>query len=217
MQVMSHILKKDEYCIIPLENNGQYSLTEAYNIIWKQAEELYPLDNTILVLCHHDIHFKNQGWGKNLLNIFNNNEVDIVGLAGTDKFYYHGAWWLDSLRVFNQKDLWGKVWHTDGKKEWQSNFTKEKKCAKLQPVIAIDGLFMAFNPITCSKFDEDFKGFHYYEISFCINNFLKGCKLAVTETIQVCHESGGALNQEWENNRNQFISKYMPEGKTLEL
>ena len=41
-------LKKDEYCIIPLENNGQYSLTEAYNIIWKQAEEMYPFSLVIV-------------------------------------------------------------------------------------------------------------------------------------------------------------------------
>lgn len=206
-------IKKSIGCtheIIPFQNNGEYSLTKTYNLIWQSVKDCQPIDNLIFVFIHHDIHFKCNGWGKNLLNIFNNeeNEVDIVGLAGTEDLYSHGVWWLNENQEFNKKTLWGKVWHTDGKKEWKSDFSVGKKVNKLQPVVAIDGVFIAFNPSTCHKFDEDFDNFHYYDISFCMDNYLFGKNIAVTETIQIVHESGGVLSNKWEENRNKFCTIY---------
>ena len=202
-------LKKDLYQIIVYDNHGDVSLTQAYNYAWNaltiQDKEL---SDYILVFCHHDIHFKTKGWGKNLLNIYNNNEVDIIGLAGTDTLYNHGVWWLDDTGKLTKKNLWGKVWHTDSKKEWKSDFTADKKSEKLQPVVAIDGVFMVVNPTTCFKFDEDFDGFHYYDISFCVDNFLFGKKIAVTETIQIVHESGGVLSEAWEKSREKLVYIY---------
>lgn len=195
-----------EFMIAPMYNTGARSLTRTYNTIL----ETYPYDESyICVFLHHDVHFKNKGWGKTLLNLFNNNpDTHIVGLAGTDCLYKHGVWWLDYKGEFNQNDLWGKVWHTDGKKEWKSDFTKDKKCAKLQPVVAIDGVFIAFDPDECEQFDEDFDNFHYYDISFCTRNKLAGKNIFVTETIQLIHESGGALNDVWEMNRLRYLDKY---------
>lgn len=37
--------------IIPIENDGVYSLTQAYNMILDQAS------NDIVILCHDDIYF----------------------------------------------------------------------------------------------------------------------------------------------------------------
>jgi hypothetical protein len=200
-------LKKDQHDILTCINNGNKSLTQVYNEIWELA--LKEDKNFILVLCHHDITFKTKGWGKNLLNIFNNNEIDILGIAGTDLLYNHGVWWLDGNNIFNTKDLWGKVFHTNGKQEWKTNFTTIHKVAqKIQPVITIDGVFMAINPENCIKFDEDFDNFHLYDISFCVENFINKKKIFVTETIPIVHKSGGKLSPEWEQNRLKLIKKY---------
>lgn len=205
--------KNEGIQVFPYFNDGRFSLTETYNkllyVIKGSTEVSDEKTDTLVVFIHHDIHFKTQGWGKNLLNIFNNNEVDIVGLAGTDHLRKHCVWWLDDQNQFNKNDLWGKVWHTDGKKQWKSDFTTDaKKCAKLQPVVAIDGVFIAFDPDTCVDFDEAFKGFHLYDISFCIENLLYGRKIAVTETIQIVHESGGQLSIAWEENRAKLAHIY---------
>lgn len=199
-----------DHIIIPFFNDGSVSLSKAYNSILAEIFVQTDYQNSVVVFCHHDIHFKSNGWGKNLLNIFNNNEVDILGLAGTDKLYPHCSWWTNAEGIFNQEDLWGKVWHKiKGHPETKSDFTTHrKKCAKVQPAVAVDGVFLAFNPETCLPFDEDFKGFHFYDISWCLQNFLAGKKIGVTETIPIVHESGGFMNAEWEENRKQLISKY---------
>lgn len=194
-----------EHEIIPYKNLSGRSLTEIYNDVWAQFNET----ENIIVFIHHDVHFKSKDWGKNLLNTFNNNNIDVIGLAGTDKFYSNGTWWLDGQGSFNKYDLWGKVWHTDGKKEWKTDFsTPYKKCEKVQPVVAVDGVFIAINPRTCLSFDEDFAGFHFYDVSFCVRNFLAGKKIGVTETIQIVHESGGKLDANWEASRQLLLEKY---------
>jgi hypothetical protein len=203
--------KKDEIIMIPFINNGEFSLTQSYNKIL--ADTITKYIDCVVLFIHHDVHFKSQGWGKNILNIFNNNEVDILGLAGTDLLHPHCVWWLDEKNAPNQNNLWGKVWHTDGKKQWKSDFTNDKVCGKLQPVAVIDGVFIAFNPDTCIDFDEDFDGFHFYDISFCIENHIHGKKIAVTETIQLLHDSGGQLSIAWEENRvksAKIYEQYLP-------
>jgi GT2 family glycosyltransferase len=61
------------------------------------------------------------------------------------------------------------------------------------------------------KFDEEFKGFHFYEISMVIPNYLDGCNIGVTTSIRILHKSIGMTNQEWENSRIQFANKYKDE------
>jgi hypothetical protein len=202
--------------IIPYYNDGKFSLTQVYNIIWNYciACEQSGIDdsdldkNVVLVFIHHDIHFKNKGWGKTILNLFNTGDVDILGVAGTQKLYSNAAWWLNEYHVMNQHDLFGKVWHTDGKKEWKSNFTGVRTCKKLQPVVTVDGLFIAVDPDTCEQFDEEFGYFHFYDTSFCVRNFLNNKRICVTETIPICHESGGVMDVKWEENRLKFCIKY---------
>ena len=53
--------------VIPIENDGKYSLTEAYNMILDQAQ------NDIVILMHDDIYFDNKSCGWNVLLKFKNN------------------------------------------------------------------------------------------------------------------------------------------------
>jgi sugar lactone lactonase YvrE len=60
--------------IIPIENEGKYSLPEAYNMILEQST------NDIVVLCHDDIYFDSKNWGSKILKHFKRNpEYGILG------------------------------------------------------------------------------------------------------------------------------------------
>jgi hypothetical protein len=209
-------LEKHEISIIPYENDGSLSLTAAYNDIWECAEIF---KDAVFVFIHDDIHFKTNNWGRTLLDLFNQHDMDIIGVAGTAVLHQHGAWLLDKNFEFDSesKDIWGKVWqlNQNGEEFVFDITTPAKKCKTLQPVVTIDGLFIAFNPETCSRFDEDFQSFHFYDISFCAKNFSQGRKIAVTETIQILHESNGSADELWQENRLKFCQKYMSCSMTL--
>jgi hypothetical protein len=92
-----------------------------------------------------------------------------------------------------------------------SEYSHERK-GQVTPVVLVDGVFMA---VDCNniehQWDEEFKGFHMYDLSFCVPNYLDGCNIGVTTDIRILHQSVGMVNPQWEANRLQFIEKYKDE------
>ncbi|MFW6243292.1 MAG: glycosyltransferase, partial [bacterium] len=180
-----------KHTIIGYENHNQYSLSELYN----HAIHNHKKKDCIFVMCHNDIKFKTKKWGLILLNKYNNYDYDIIGVAGSKYVPESGRWWE------KRQHMYGIVDHTDGEKVWTSEFSKEKK-GEITPVVILDGLFMSFDPeMIINKFDEDFKGFHFYDLGFTFPNYLDGNNIGVTTDIRILHESVGRTNQQWELNR----------------
>lgn len=179
-------------------NFNEFSLPQLYN----RALGEYIDESTIFVFCHNDIIFKTRNWGKILLNKFNNPEYDyqIIGVAGSTYMPASGRWWDDRSKMV------GIVEHTDGFKDWVSQYSKP--ISGVRDVVLIDGLFMAVDPTEIEhKFDENYRGFHFYDLSFCIPNYLDGCNVGVVTDIRILHKSMGVTNQEWEINRIQFVNE----------
>lgn len=191
-------LKKDNIQILPYENYKQYSLTEVYN---KGLNESL---NDIIVFCHNDIKIE-KNWGLKLLNHFNKSTHDIIGVAGSVSMSRTGRWWD------NPADMRGIVKHTHEGKTWENRYS-ESQGYNIKDVVILDGLFFAINKNNIKhNFDEDFKGFHFYDLGFCYPNYLAGVKLGVVTDIRVTHMSIGQTNQEWEENRKLFVEKYSEE------
>ena len=190
-----------DYEILRYVNHGQYSLPQIYN----QALMEYYSDDVIFVFCHNDIIFKTKGWGKILLARFNNNnDFDIIGVAGQTYLPASGRWWEDPSKMI------GIVEHTNGLRTWVSQYSE--KFYGIREVVLIDGLFIAINPTTIEHyFDEDFNGFHFYDLSFVLPNYLDGNNIGVLTDIRILHKSIGMTNQQWEKNRQIFINKYKDE------
>lgn len=183
--------------IIPIENPGKYSLTEAYNIILEKST------NDIVVFCHDDIYFEKNNWGNKVLKHFKRNpEYGILGVAGSTKLPKSGMWWEDKTRMR------GIVNHEHEGKKWESKYSKNLG-NKIDDVVLVDGLFFAIDKNkTKTNFDESVKGFHLYDVDFCFRNYLEDVKIGVIYDIRLTHKSIGMTNQEWENNRIEFSEKY---------
>ena len=188
----------DVFCY---ENYNQHSLTEIYN----KAKKEYYTENSIMVYCHNDIIFKTKNWGRILLTKFNSTNYSIIGVAGSTYIPESGVWWEDKSKMV------GIVEHTDGIREWVSEYSVEKK-GKITDVLLIDGLFMAVDwDNTENDFNEEYKGFHFYDVSWSFNNWLSGCDIGVTTDIRILHKSVGAVNEKWEENRKQFVNEFKDE------
>ena len=182
-------------------NYNQFGLTEVYN----KAIKDYNSPNSIMVFCHCDITIRTRTWGRLLLSKFNNSNFSIIGVAGTTFLDVSGCWWTDRSKMY------GVVEHCDSINTWASEFAVPIK-GYTKPVVVIDGVFMA---VDCNKiihqFDEEFKGYHLYDISLCLPNYLDSCEIGVTTDIRILHQSVGMTNQQWEDNRAQFALKYRDE------
>ena len=81
---------------------------------------------------------------------------------------------------------------------------------KIKQMVILDGLFFAVDKTKIKHgFDEDFNGFHFYDLSFCIPNHLDGVKIGVITDIMVTHLSVGMTNQKWEDNKTLLEKKYV--------
>jgi len=185
--------------VIEIINNGE-SLTKSYNRGYKLAK------NDIVVFCHDDILIETKQWGNKIKKHFDkNNEYGILGVAGSKYMPISGKWWE------KPKAMYGKVKHTHNNKSWLSEYSVDLNDG-IEEVINVDGLFFSIhkNRINNNEnpFNEDVKGFHFYDVDFCFSNFLSKVKVGVVTNIRINHMSIGQTNQEWENNRLQFVEKY---------
>ncbi len=183
--------------VLPFENNGEYSLTQVYNMALEKSS------NDIVVLCHDDIYFEKNNWGNKVLKHFKRNEeFSILGVAGSRYLPPSGRWWEIPTEMF------GVVNHEHQGKKWTSKYS-EPKGNKLDETIIVDGLFIALNKNKIKhKFHEDVKGFHFYDVDFCFRNHLEGIKIGVFYDVRITHKSIGMTNDSWEKNRQQFVSTF---------
>ena len=182
--------------VIPFENPGTHSLTEAYNIILEKST------NDIVVLCHDDIYFEKGNWGNKLIKHFKRNpEYGILGVAGSTKLPVTGKWWEEPRRMR------GIVNHEHEGKKWESKYSPSLG-NKLDDVVLVDGLFMVLNKNNIKKtFNEEVKGFHMYDVDFCFRNYIEDVKIGVLYDIRITHLSIGQTNQQWEKNREEFSDR----------
>lgn len=183
--------------VIEKVNNGEKSLSQVYNEIIDEST------NDILVLCHDDIYFDTNRWGKKLLKSFENHlDYGILGVAGSTYMPKSGQWWEDRSKMF------GVVNHEHEGKKWQSKYSQNEEHEVKQTAI-VDGLFISFNKNKIKKkFDETVEGFHFYDVEFTFQNHLEDVKVGVIFNIRMTHKSIGITNEKWENNKQIFADKY---------
>ena len=183
--------------VLPFENNGEYSLTQVYNMALEKST------NDILILCHDDIYFEKNYWGQKILKHFEKNpDYGILGVAGSTNLPKSGTWWQDRTKMR------GIVNHESNGKKWESKYSNNLG-NKLDDVVLVDGLFIVLNKKNIkTNFDESVTGFHFYDVDFSFRNFIEGVKIGVLYDVRITHKSIGMTNDSWEKNRRDFSQKY---------
>jgi hypothetical protein len=183
--------------IIEKINNGEKSLSEVYNEILSESQY------EIVVLCHDDLEFDTKNWGDKILkHTTKNSEYGILGLAGTKYLDKNAKWWEVNSTMY------GIVNHKHQGKKWTSMYSRDLG-NKIEDVILVDGLFIVVNKKNIKHtFDETINGFHFYDLGFCLPNYISGVKVGVMYDVRVTHLSIGQTNQQWEDNRVEFSKRY---------
>lgn len=186
--------------ILIYENDGVNSLTEIYNIGLKEAK------NDIIVFMHDDLILETANITPKIVKLFEKHkDYGIIGVAGTNKLT-SGRWWD------NRENMFGVVGHIHEGKRHVNHYSKGSFVDVLKRVVVVDGLFFMVDRRRLKKqFNEDFKGFHFYDISFCYENFKEGVKIGVTTKISLTHKSVGMVNKQWEKNKLFFEAMYEKE------
>jgi hypothetical protein len=179
--------------ILMYENDGQMSLTQVYNKGLKESV------NDIVIFMHDDLILETSNMTPKIVKLFEKHpEYGIIGIAGTDKLT-SGMWWQ------NRENMFGVVGHIHEGKRHVNHYSKGVFNDVLKDVVIIDGLFfMVRKSLLKKEFNEQFEGFHFYDISFCVENQFEGVKIGLTTKFGVTHKSVGMTNKQWEKNKLLF-------------
>jgi hypothetical protein len=183
--------------ILIYENDGVNSLPEIYNIGLNDSKY------DVVVFIHDDLILETKNITPKVIRLFEKNpEYGIIGIAGTDNLL-SGMWWQDKTSMY------GIVGHEHEGKRHVNHYSKGDYSEKLKEVVVIDGLFMMIHKNRIKhKFNEQFEGFHFYDLPICLENYLDGVKVGVTTKIRVTHKSIGMVNKKWEKNKLLFEALY---------
>lgn len=183
--------------ILIYENDGVSSLTQIYN------EGLNNAKNEIVVFMHDDLILETPNMTPKIVKLFEKHkDYGIIGVAGTDNLT-SGCWWD------NRPNMFGVVAHINEGKRHLSKFSKGVFNDVLKEVVIIDGLFFMVHKGRIKKeFNEQFKGYHFYDLSFCVENYIEGVQIGVTTKISLTHKSIGMTNENWEKNKLLFEATY---------
>lgn len=201
-ELIEHFKKSSGYekgiHVIEKINNGEKSLAQVYNEIIEESP------NDIIVLTHDDIYFDTTAWYSKIVRHFEKSDFGILGMAGTTYLGSTGMWWEQDKR----KNMIGIVNHESQGKKWESKYS-EGFGSDIRQSVIVDGVFMAIHKKRIKKnFNENFKGFHFYDLPFCFENHLEGVKVGVITNIRITHKSIGMTNDQWEENRKLFVETY---------
>ncbi len=179
--------------ILMYENDGQMSLTQVYNKGLKESV------NDIVVFMHDDLILETPNMTPKIVKLFEKHpDYGIIGIAGTDKLT-SGRWWD------NRENMFGVVGHIHEGKRHVNHYSKGVFNDVLKDVVIVDGLFfMVRKSLLKKEFNEQFEGFHFYDISFCVENQFEGIKIGLTTKFGVTHKSVGMTNKQWEKNKLLF-------------
>ena len=179
--------------ILMYENDGEMSLTQVYNKGLKESV------NDIVVFMHDDLILETSNMTPKIVKLFEKHpEYGIIGIAGTDKLT-SGRWWD------NRENMFGVVGHIHEGKRHVNHYSKGVFNDVLKDVVIVDGLFfMVRKSLLKKEFNEQFEGFHFYDISFCVENQFEGVKIGLTTKFGVTHKSVGMTNKQWEKNKLLF-------------
>ena len=188
--------------ILIYENDNEHSLTQIYNMGLNDSK------NEIVVFMHDDLILETSNITPKIIKLFEKHpEYGIIGIAGTDNLT-SGVWWQ------NRENMFGVVGHLHNGKKHVNHYSKGVFNDKLKDISVIDGLFFMVHKERIKKgFNEEFGGFHFYDISFCVDNLLEGVKIGLTTKISLTHKSIGVPNKQWEKNKLFFealYEKYFP-------
>jgi len=178
-----------EYEIIRIPNYGEMSIGQAYNL--GASKSLF----SYLLFLHEDVEFKTFNWGQLLIKHLNEEDVGIIGLAGSNYVPQVPNDW-GMMEPYNFIHLiHGKG--TEIESIFQCQNTRNR-------VFSIDGLFLAIRKEIFNEFqfDETLEGFHSYDLSISLR-IAKKYNNYVINNILVHHFSKGNPDKNW------FLSNIM--------
>lgn len=183
-----------EFEVLSFANSGgEKGLCEIYNRGAEQAKY------NLLCYMHEDIEIKTIGWGKKVVDLFAQQpKTGVVGVAGCAyKSFAPSGWGAESFEVNLVFQNYMQHFKHSDKPSIHAYSNPDGKSS--EKVVSVDGMWFCTTKEIVDQvgFDEEtFKGFHCYDLDFCLN-VGQFYDVVVTFEVLMEHFSEGGYNRDW--------------------
>jgi len=191
-----------EYELIVADNStNQFSIFSAYN--WGISQSKFPY----LCLMHEDIECVTKNWGLKLIEYLSNPKTGFIGVAGGQAVLRVPFGWSSYNPFCN---IIHSYYSADNILIDENKVLPKDPPTTMQSVVTLDGVFLCarrelFNEI---KFDENFDGFHCYDLDITTQAAVKGYKNYVVYDIDLKHFSKGKFDESYIISLLRFQNKW---------
>ncbi len=170
------------------------SMPSGYNEAMKVSDAKYK------IYLHQDVFLINKNLLIDMLEIFSNREIGMIGVVGVEKLPWHGIMWHEP-RV-------GELWMSATDKMEKGKEGKIEN--KWKEVEAIDGLLMITQYDVLWR-EDLFDGWDFYDVSQSLEMRKKGHKVVVPKqkTTWCIHDSGSLNLKNYYKYREIFQREYL--------
>jgi glycosyltransferase involved in cell wall biosynthesis len=164
--------------LVVIENShNRYNIFQAYN------EGVDRAKGDILCFMHDDVMMRTKGWGNKVTEVFEDDSIGMVGVAGSHFMPKAPMYWCSSpyIAQYNLQTDNGKTIVND---------TPDAFVNGLADVVAVDGLFFCIprRLFETLRFDDvHYKGFHAYDMDMSMQVQALGKRVCVTRGFLVEH------------------------------
>lgn len=194
--------------IVAVDNStNKYGICAAYN------EGASRSKYDLLCFAHEDIEFQTQNWGEIVTDIFRDETIGVLGVAGGTQQIDAPAGWMGG----GQRCVFMNVMHDIKDEKGPTLDWNNPSDAQVIDVACLDGVWICTRRSVWEqvRFDEQaFPGFHFYDVDFCTRAF-RLCRICVTFDVLIKHFSRGSFNDVWYATALQYYRKrraYLPFG-----
>jgi hypothetical protein len=170
------------------------SMTSGLNEAMRQTDAKYK------VYLHQDVFIIGKYFIQDVLNVFKNPQIGMIGVAGSAQIPTNGIWWESGCNYGKVYDshtgIMGLLAFKEVEDEW-----KEVRC--------IDGLIM-ITQYDIPWRDDIFTGWHFYDLSQSMEFIRAGYKVVIPrqQGPWCIHDSGVVNANEYHYFRQIFLNEY---------
>lgn len=162
-----------EHEIVVIDNLGnKYTIATAYN------EGIRKAHGEILCFCHEDILFRSNDWGRIIANWLSDDSIGLIGLEGSHCLLSVPLYWSE-MPFSSQYSI-----NTEGSDniQWNSDHN-------IVDAVALDGFcfFAQKELFSHIAFDENYAGFHMYDMDICMQTLSINKRVCVIRDILIQH------------------------------
>ena len=189
------------YELIVVDNSkNNYTIFSAYNEGVRRAK------GDVLCFMHEDILYHSRNWGVEVMNVFRDESIGLIGVLGTQFMPRTlSAWWWRGCTV-------GAVMQSRGNRLGMNDtFINGNPQKSNVDAVIVDGLWYCIRKNLFEHISYDihtYSGFHGYDHDICMQVLSAGKRVVVVSNIVIEHASEGNVGKAFLGQLQLFYNKW---------